>query len=72
MLKSETLTVRAVIGAYESLFRKKIKLRNPTCDESCISTSIQDGGQLMKCRSFREIIKPTIPTIFSHAQIISI
>ena len=47
MLKSETLTVRAVTGAYsESLFRKKITLRNPICDVSCISTIIQDGGQL--------------------------
>ena len=32
VLKSETLTVRTVMGAYQSLFRKKIKLRDPTCD----------------------------------------
>ena len=46
MLKSEALTVRPVMGAYSSLFRKKIKLRDPTCDVSCISTNIQHGGQL--------------------------
>ena len=30
----------------QSLFRKKIKLRDPSCDVSCISTNIQDGGKL--------------------------
>ena len=33
------------MGAYQSLFRKEIKLRDSTCDVSCISTNIQDGGQ---------------------------
>ena len=37
MLKTETLTV---------LFRKKLKLRDPTCDISCIHTNVQDGGQV--------------------------
>ena len=40
VLKSETLTVRPVVGAFYSLFRKKIKLRDPTCDVSCISTNM--------------------------------
>ena len=33
------------MGAYQSLFRKKKKLRDPTCDVSCTSTNTQDGGQ---------------------------
>ena len=33
-------------GRILMLFREKIKLRDPTCDVSCISTIIQDGGQL--------------------------
>ena len=28
------------------VLRKKIKLRDPTCDVSCISTNTQDGRQL--------------------------
>ena len=40
-----------VIGEDKSLCRKKKncvtpKLREKFCDESCISTNIQDGGQL--------------------------
>ena len=35
------------MGAYQSLFRKKIKLRDPNCDGvQCISTNTQDKGQL--------------------------
>ena len=33
------------MGAYLSLFRKKIILRDPSSYASCISTNIQDGGQ---------------------------
>ena len=28
-------------------FAKKIRLRDPTCDVSCVSTNIQDGEQLI-------------------------
>ena len=45
MLKSETLAVHAVMIAYQP-GRKKKKSRDPSCDVSCISTNIQDGGQL--------------------------
>ena len=34
------------MGVYWSLFRKKIKLRDLSCDVLCMSTNIQDGGQL--------------------------
>ena len=33
------------MGAYYHCFVQK-KLRDPSCDVSCISTNIQDGGQL--------------------------
>ena len=48
MLKSRALAVHALIGAYNSLFDNKIKLRDPSCDVSCKSRSrnVQDGGQL--------------------------
>ena len=36
----------ALIGACNSLFHKKIKLRDPSCDVSCKSRNVQDGGQL--------------------------
>ena len=42
----EALNVCAESGVYESLFRKKIKLRDRNCDVLCISINIQDGGQL--------------------------
>ena len=45
LFKSEKLTVRAVMGHKYSLFHKKTKTRDPSCDVSCISTNIQDGGQ---------------------------
>ena len=46
VLKSRALAVHALIGAYHSLFHKKIKLRDPSCDVSCKSRNVQDGGQL--------------------------
>ena len=46
MRKSETLTMCVVNGEDYKLCRKKKKLRDPSCDVSCISTNIQDGGQL--------------------------
>ena len=46
VLKFETLAVHAVMRAYQPLCRKKKKSLDPSCDVSCISTNIQDGGQL--------------------------
>ena len=47
VLKSETVTLHAALAHINrSLFRKKIKLRDPTYDVTLISTNIQDDEQL--------------------------
>ena len=48
--------VCAVMAAYYSLLRKEIKLRDPTCDISWISTSIQHADNFLETLS-NETIK---------------